>query len=359
MVRERLVARQGHVRVAVRERQHRLPRRLARLRARVEIHPHPLQGSRRRVVEGEIIYLPTLGGFLVLCLPDAHAELLVGVLSIPDVSQVLMDLARPEKLVRRRERRQRSSGALGYQHAVPGLQRYERVVLHPAELVLLRLLGRIPPHDPRHHVGRKALQAGVILVRDERLFGLRQRIHPDQIGAAIDGELETAREDPHRETWEIHFEAPAVGLHAAAGCLERRVGATDLLGFARQRRHLGAALAGNFKRRVMEGVPAVLGHHLRCQWDACGRQRPDMIAGHPAQAAHHVILRGQILTECGPLAALLPDRQVTNHGLAILNGVPRPHLAPSLARPRDDEQVLLNGGRETLGRFVLRQVAVQ
>jgi hypothetical protein len=96
-----------------------------------------------------------------------------------------MYLARPEKLMRRRERRQRPSCALGYQQAVPGLQRHHRVVLDAAELVLLRAVSRIPPDDPRHHVGRKTLQAGVILVSDERFVGLGNRIHPDQIGAAI------------------------------------------------------------------------------------------------------------------------------------------------------------------------------
>ena len=63
MVRERLVARQRRVGVGVRKRQHRLPRRLARLRAHVEIHPHPLHGARRRVVEREVV---DLSGFALI-----------------------------------------------------------------------------------------------------------------------------------------------------------------------------------------------------------------------------------------------------------------------------------------------------
>ncbi len=172
--------------------QHRLPRGLARLRAGVEVHAHPLQRAGRRVVEGEIIDLSSFRGFFVFGLPDAHAELLVGVFSVPDVPQVLVDLARPEEFVRRRERRQRSSPAFSNQHAVPGFERHERVIFHAAELVLLRLFRRVPPDDARHRVGGKTLQARVVLVGHKLFVGLGQRIHPDQIGAAIGGELQAA-----------------------------------------------------------------------------------------------------------------------------------------------------------------------
>ena len=136
--------------------------------------------------------------------------------------------------------------------------------------------------------------------------------------------------------------------------------AADLLGFSREGGHLVAVeSSGNFKRGVVEGVPAILGHDLRRQWNAGDRQRTNLVAGHSAHTAHDVIFRREILPERGPLSALFADRKVTNHRLAILNGVPRAYFASCLTRPRDGEQIVLGGGRETGDRFVLRHVALE
>jgi len=359
VVRERLVSGQRQVSVAVRERQHRLARRLARVGARVHIHAHVLQGAGRRVVEREIVDLATQRRLFVLSLAHAHAELLVGVLPVPHVSQVLVNLARPEELVRRRECRDRSAFAFGDEHAVLRLQRHDRVVLDAAELVLLGAVTGIPPHHPRQHVGRKTLQAGVVLVGDELFVGLRDRIHPDQVGTAIHGELQAARKNPHRQPGEIHLEPRAIGLHAAAGDVERRIGTANLLGRARQRRILGAAHARHFERRVMECEPPVLGHHFRRQRDARGRQRPDMVARHPAEPADDVVLRQQVLPQRRPLPALFAHREVTNDRLGPVDGVARAQLASRLPGPRDDEQLLLHRRGQASTRLVLRRVALE
>ena len=106
MVHHRLVAGQRLEDVAVREGHHGLPRRLGRLRRGEEVHRHALHRSRRRVVQREV--LDVLLHFFAVGLTNAHAELGVAVLSVPDVPEVGIDFAREEEHVRRRERRDRS-----------------------------------------------------------------------------------------------------------------------------------------------------------------------------------------------------------------------------------------------------------
>ena len=84
-----------------------------------------------------------------------------------------------------------------------------------------------------------------------------------------------------------------------------------------------------------------------------------MVARHPAHTAHDVVLRRKVLAQRAPLAALPADRQITNDRLAAFDGVPRSPFAASLPRPRDDEQVLIDGGGETRACLVLRHVALE
>ena len=84
-----------------------------------------------------------------------------------------------------------------------------------------------------------------------------------------------------------------------------------------------------------------------------------MIARHPAHTAYDVVFRRKVLAQRGPLATLLADRQISNDRLAVFDGVPRSHVAASLPRPRDDEQVLIDGSREPRAGLVLRHVALE
>src|SRR5262245_51334365 len=69
---EGLVPRNRLERIAVRERERSLTRRLAWLRTGVEVHAHLLHGSRRRVVEGVVLHVSRL--LFALGHPDADAE---------------------------------------------------------------------------------------------------------------------------------------------------------------------------------------------------------------------------------------------------------------------------------------------
>src|SRR6266571_4121179 len=81
-------------------------------RAEIKVSRHALPGAGRSVVErkhsvdpGRVVALLTVG------LSDAYSESLVALLAIPDVTEIHLQLPREEKLVWRREERDRSAAA--------------------------------------------------------------------------------------------------------------------------------------------------------------------------------------------------------------------------------------------------------
>ena len=168
MVDHRLIAAHRLEDVVVSEGQHRLASLLAAPAARVEVDRHLLPRARRRIEEGEV--LDILRILFAIGLANAKAEPAGGILAIPDVPEVGFHLAREEEGMRRRERRQRAPAALGDQHAIRRLHGNDRLVLHAAELVALRVAARVVPRDTRHEIGREAVEPSLVLVCDPRFF---------------------------------------------------------------------------------------------------------------------------------------------------------------------------------------------
>ena len=72
-------------------------------------------------------------------------------------------------------------------------------------------------------------------------------------------------------------------------------------------------------------------------------QRVRLVVGHPADAAHDVIFRREVLSQRRPLAASVLHRQIAHDRLAAVDRVACPHLRSALAAPRHHECVLLEG----------------
>ena len=202
VIHHRLVAGHRLEDVAVRVRHHCLSRGLSRVRRDQVVHRHALHRARRCVVQREV--LDVLLHLFAFGLTDAHAELRVTVLAVPDVSEVGIDFAREEEHVRRRERRDRSIFSTARdEHAVLRLHRHARIVLEAAELILLRIAAAIAPRHARREGRREPFQAAFIFIGDRLLVGLRDRFHAKQIRAAVRGEPQASREDSHRQPGEI------------------------------------------------------------------------------------------------------------------------------------------------------------
>ena len=325
------------------------------------------------------------------------------VLAIPDVAEIRVFLAGEEERVRRREHRQRAAVGLRHDQAVLRLHARKRGRGHAAHLIHLRVSTRVAPGHARRDVGRKSLQPRIVLIGNPILARLGGRIHPDEVRALVHGELQVARENPHRESVERGSEARAVGLHAARRGVEGCVGAPYLRGCARRtkgaarlqgglrirsaapaaasaigpqgtsagpgigRRHRAPArggflhfgTAGQHERRVPERVPALLVDRLRCELDTGRTQRRRLILTEAANPADDVVFGREVLAERRQLAAGFFHRQIANHRLSVVDRKPRPQVRAVLARPRHDEQILIDRGRQSLARFVLRQVAAQ
>ena len=357
MVHHRFVAGDRLEHVPVCERQYRLSSGLRRLRAHVEIHGHPLPRAGRRIVEREVLDKPL--HFFALTLADTHAELRGGVLPVPYVPEVRVYLSGEEEGMRRREGRHRPARAFGNQHPVGRFHRHPCFVLHPAELVLLWVAARVPPDHSWRQVCREAVQARLVLVGHRRLLRLGDRVHSDQVRAAIHREAQVPSKDSHRQARKRHLEACPIRLHAARGCVERRARAADLLGRARQ---ADIAWIPPFlhtrdeQRRIPKHVPFLPFDHLRRDLDAEITEWRHLLIRQSAYAAGHVILRYQVLAQRCPLIAVAPDGQVAYDRPRAIDRVPRAQLGVALTCPRDDEQVLFDRCRETGACLVLTQV---
>src|SRR5215472_4543530 len=102
MIHKRLVARDAFERVVMRKRQHRPPSQFGPIWTYVEIYRHPLPGTGRSVIEGEVG--DVFWEFLAISLADANAVLRLAILPIPNVAEVCFNLTGEEKCVRRCER---------------------------------------------------------------------------------------------------------------------------------------------------------------------------------------------------------------------------------------------------------------
>ncbi|MBW8867899.1 MAG: hypothetical protein JF610_11320 [Acidobacteria bacterium] len=255
VVDEGLVAGNRLERVAVREREHRLTRRFAGLGAGVEVDAHLLHGSGRRVVEREVLRVARF--FLALRHADADPELALGVLAVPHETEIRVLLAREEERVRRRERGERAALRFGDDQAILRLHAGQCRVDDATELVVLHMPAGVAPGDARREIGGQALEAGVVLVGNPFFTRRRRRIHPDQVRPLVDGELQIARENPHRQTGERDDQAGAVGLHAARGRVEGGIGAANLRRGSRRAER--AVRNERIARRVLTAAAAATG----------------------------------------------------------------------------------------------------
>src|SRR5262249_12548489 len=155
------------------------------------------------------------------------------------------------------------------------------------------------------------------------------RLDPEQARAAVVGDADAAAEDAHRQAVrEFQLEALAVGLQPAG---LGREDARGLLDLARLAGGAGIALglAGDDEGGVPEGDPGLaldplLGAGVHAE--ELERGEPGVV--DPAVAGLDPELRGQVLGHGRP-AAGAPDRELADDGLAVLDGVPGPHLLPA------------------------------
>ena len=72
------------------------------------------------------------------------------------------------------------------------LQRHDRFILYAAQFVLLQMTAGVVPGHPRYQVRREPLQASFVLVGHGLFVGLGDRLHSNQVGAAIYREAQIA-----------------------------------------------------------------------------------------------------------------------------------------------------------------------
>ena len=184
------------------------------------------------------------------------------------------------------------------------------------------------PGDAGEQLGGESAQAPFIGVGERRLLGPGDGLLPEQVGAAVDGPLEAAREDAHRETGEGDLQPGAVGLDRAAFGLIRRPVPADLLGVV--------------QGRIPEDVPAVL--------------LGESVTG-PAHPGRHAELRHEVPRQGLPLALLPSDRQLEDGGSALHDRKPSAQLLPLLAIPAHGQSIILGDGLQPRLRTVAREVA--
>ena len=144
--------------------------------ADVEVPGHPLPRAGRRAVEREVpaVHLDVFA----LGLADAERERGRRVLAIPGVPEVGFGLSRPEESMRRRKRGNRSAGGFDCDDAVGGPEPHRPLVRRAAKLIVLPVVADVTPHNFGRGLDGEAGEAGVVLVGDRRLIGLRDHLLP-------------------------------------------------------------------------------------------------------------------------------------------------------------------------------------
>src|SRR5438477_365933 len=92
-------------------------------------------------------YAPWLGANFPIRLPYPDGECALAVLAVVHVAEVSLDLPRPEKLVRRRKKRQRPSVGFEDRQTIPRLQPYGGLIHRAAEGILLPSACSVAPDD--------------------------------------------------------------------------------------------------------------------------------------------------------------------------------------------------------------------
>ena len=339
------------------------------LRAQIPVDRHALQRSRGRVVQRLVIAIAAravrlplphrvgdtvrLVALLALRLPHPRRKAALAILSIPHVPLVQLDFARPEKAVRGREDRQRPRA--GFQHRDPAArpQRHPIHICRAAELIPLPHPRDVLPAHARTFGEREPAQPRVVLVRHRGLRRLRDRLLAQQVRPAIHGEAQFAAEDARGQPGKCHFDARAVGAHTAAGGVILGPCPPDLFGLARQVQ-VAAERARNLQRRIPERVPLFALDQLRRERDSERLQRIDLLLREAPHAAGDLELRRQVARQ--HLAAY---RQFPHYRTPVMNAEARPQRRSALALPRHFQRVAGHRRAQSLGRAVLRKVALQ
>ena len=312
--------------------------------------------------------------FFLLGLPDPERERGVAVLAVVVVAEDLVRLARAVEAVRRRERRNRSALHVGGDQAIAAPHRRGIPVGRTAKALVLPAAGEVAPDDARGGLDRQPLEPAVVLEGDRLHVGLGNHHLANQVGSLEHVVLQPAGEDAQLDARKTDLEAPAVALHLAALRLERRRCALHFFRLPRQaglvgdafhrrnrplvgRRQLTAAF--DVQRRVPERFPLDLVDHLRRELDAELHERLGLLLRRAPQAGHDAKLRRHVGRERRPLAALLPERQLLDRRRAAAQREAEPQLLAVVAVPDQGERVVSDGGRESGGRLVTGQIALQ
>ena len=343
---------------------------------------------------------------------DADAVRPTAVVAIEHVSEVHVHFTRKEEGVWRRECCDRTAWALGQKQTIGCANRREADRFGSTELMLLRMAAGVAPRDPRHRRRGKSSQSRIVLVRDRRLVGARNRVHLNEVRAAytvnrrlpskmpsfIPGNV-TARLAPSLLT--SHDEAENADTprrisslvprqtHAATtgetgrvwirvvprSAARPRLEGCDLLGNRPALSEVCAwaaappprppapaaarVIPGNAERRVPERVPLIFFQEFRRDVDAEAGKGVRLVVRHAADACRHLVLGREVLPEHRPLTAVSLYRQITNRRRAAIDRESGTQLRRALTVPRHREQVALECcGKTTVG-LVLRHVALQ
>src|SRR6185436_18338492 len=94
-------------------------------RVEIKIGGHALPCAGRRVVEGEHALDPSgIVTLLRVAVPHAHGKSVSGALAIPDVTEIHLQLAREEELVRRRKNGKRTIFTFSNRNAIAVTQNH-------------------------------------------------------------------------------------------------------------------------------------------------------------------------------------------------------------------------------------------
>src|SRR5581483_7336638 len=251
-------------------------------------------------------------------------------LAVPVVSEVVIDFARPKEVMDRRKYGDRSASCCGHYNAISGLQSNRFFVDRAAELAILPVVRRVAPYDSRTRRDGDPFDAGIVLIGRRALLSSSRDLLSEQIGPFVHRVLQAARADPELHAGKQHFEPLAVRFHAASLYVEAGGSAANLLWFARQPGLSGYPLRGRRRAmvrrlvswhsqgRVPERLPAILIEDLRGNFDAENLQRLKLLIGHAPQPRNHFEFRRQVRSQRFPRATLLPHRNFTDHGSALI-----------------------------------------
>src|ERR1022692_1040086 len=369
-----LVAGQGFVDVVVGEGHHCLIGGLRVARIQVKVDGHPLHSARGRVVEREVLLeLARLGdaalpdgvgltvrleGFLAIGLAHSHGEIGFAVLAVVVIAEVGFHFARKEEFVGCGKGGHRAGAAFHNHHAAARLQRHGVAVDVAAKKVVLPAAGDIAPHQAGIVADGEPFQPGDELISHGGSVGLGNHLLAKQVGAAVNGVAQAAREEAERDAGEVGFQAAAIGIDLAAGDLKRSPGALDLFGFAGQiDGRVGTGAPGDVQRGVPERKPFLT-------LDDFGREHAQLtqwyllLGGDAPPAGGHLVFGGEVASQHGPFP-VSPYGQFSHHGLAAADPQDCAQCLAALALPGQFQSTRAHLGFQPVGGFVLLKITVE